>query len=138
MADPARTDVDQAADTQYTRAVRKRLGELRRHPGHDGPTVCACTECVLHTLVETGLGQIEYDAAALTVERDARQHAEEALRGLGWDIGEASLCWCPDDWWGLDDVGAAKHDEDEHSPSCLAARAALAAAGGRTPEEGEP
>ena len=51
------------AATPWTKAARKRLGQLQRHPGHDGPSVCACTECVLVTLLESAFGQIEYDAA---------------------------------------------------------------------------
>jgi hypothetical protein len=47
----------------------------RRHPGHDGPTVCACAECVLWTLLDTVLSDIEWRS-----RENARFDAENKLK----------------------------------------------------------
>jgi hypothetical protein len=62
-----------------TRGTRDRMFELaqtgRRHPGYDASTVCSCAECVLWTLLDTVLSDIEWR------ERErVRFDAENALK----------------------------------------------------------
>lgn len=92
----AQTPSRAALSQRWVEATRKRMRELPRHPGHDGPTVCCCTECVLWTIAAAALGELDglaesaFDdeyvperwhwpmsaaevAAELRAERDARE-----------------------------------------------------------------
>ncbi len=62
--------------------------------------------------------------------------AEEALRGLGWDVGQAVPCWCADGtlgqrWFGDSETGSPSdldfENPDDHADVCKAARAYFAA-----------
>lgn len=70
----------------------------------------------------------------LDIQEARADRLEEALRAQAWDVDD-QLCWCPESWWAVDDVGCSVHFEDEHSLQCKVARGALA--GGEATEEGE-
>lgn len=55
----AQTPSRAALSQRWVEATRKRMRELPRHPGHDGPTVCCCTECVLWTIAAAALGELD-------------------------------------------------------------------------------
>lgn len=51
-----------------------------------------------------------------------------ALEAHAWHIGD-ELCWCPEGWFDREpETGAYNHDDSDHSPACVASRAALSAA----------